>query len=258
MTRLIPLVCWTRIYSSVCDIRTYCRSTPFQNNFAAFQRDPLPHGIPEQVRELYNVIEVLQIMEAGTADAFLDIARTQLDRILEALFDDTINNLEVTFFNILMKSVKSYQEAHKVRCIVLTHLTYKDPRIKGILRDALLYHSLSKLSHGLMRSAVYEQYDGGLGVAPRFRLVFQVGVGPWSANLTQLTNLANERAAILEKSLLDEVDHKLRRFSVESCVPMLVILSILVDQMDNHFHQGRWLMYPQDNLRVRKCISFQC
>ena len=117
------LVCWTRIYSSVSDIRTYCKSTPFENSFAAFQRNPIPQGITEQVQELHNIFEILRIMEAGTADTFIGIARDQLDRILEALFDDTINNLEVTFFNTLMKSVKSYQEVHKVRIIALASLT---------------------------------------------------------------------------------------------------------------------------------------
>jgi hypothetical protein len=119
-----------------------------------------------------------------------------------------------------------------------------------MLTQALLYYAYSRLAHALLRSAIYDNYDGGEGVGPLLRRIF--GIKRWNRCYSKLALVTNSRATELEKLLLRSIDQSPKSFNVQKYVPVLLTLSVVADQHDRHFQQGQWLMYPEINLMVSK------
>jgi len=99
-----------------------------------------------------------------------------------------------------------------------------------MLSKALLYYSYSRLAQALLRSAVYDDYDGGKGTGPFLREVFEIR--DWKPCHSKLALIANSRAAELEKALLDTVDRNSKSLKIDKYVPILLTLCVLTDQLD--------------------------
>ncbi|KAI9821648.1 MAG: hypothetical protein M1827_002229 [Pycnora praestabilis] len=160
------------------------------------------------------------------------ISIKEFDAYVDGLIPNLPQKIFVTFLAQLLKATIDYAEETE----------------NELVRLALRYYAYCRLTHGFLRGLCYEGYNGGVGCGVWLRELFhwnEVSV----AFKAQLLRFLTSRTRVLEIKLFTTIEAQLGAPKKEqSFTPVLLALSVLVDQLDCNVHEGRWLTMPAVNL----------